>query len=76
MLNQLGYQCQPQPVQRAEQFFRGLVQLVGDLKEPRAAFSSGKVPRVPQVQSSGPGVDVHNDNLVRTKVDAQARVAG
>ena len=47
MLNQLGYQCQPQPVQCAEQFFRGLVQLVGDLKEPWATFSSGKVPRVP-----------------------------
>lgn len=75
MLNQLGNQCQSQPMQHVEQCSRTLVQLIGDLEELWATFSSGKVPRVPQVQPSGSGVNVHNYDLVSTKVDAQARLA-
>jgi len=76
MFDQLGDERQPQRMQHVEQHSRVLVQLIGDLEEPRAPLSSGEIARIPQVQPSSSGVDVHNDNFVSAQVDAQARLAG
>lgn len=75
MLNQLGNHRQSQCMQHAEQHRRVLVQLVGDLEEPRATFSGGQVPGVPQVQPSGPRIYIHNDHLVGAEGYAQTRNA-
>jgi len=72
MLNQLGNECESQSMEYIEQNCRVLVQLIGDLEEPRTTLSGGEVPGVPQVQPSSSWVDIHNDNFVGAKGDPQA----